>query len=66
MGDESLQMPLGCDSTEAVRSLRFLLKKAFDFGWLFAFLSIVTKVMWDAADPGDRGGFRSCFAVVAS
>lgn len=50
---ESLEMPLGWNSIKSASSLRFLLKKAFEFRWLFAFLSIMTKVVWDAAYPGN-------------
>lgn len=49
-----------------VTSLGFLLKQAFDFGWLFALLSVVTEVMRDAANPGDTGGFLSWSTVAAS
>lgn len=52
---------------QSVNSLRFLLKKVFDFRWLFAFLPVVTEVMRDAAYPGDAWGLlgRST-TVVAS
>lgn len=66
MGDKSLKMPLEWNSTKSASSLRFLLKKAFNFWWLFAFLSIMAKVMWDAAYPGNTWGFLNWFAVVAS
>lgn len=63
---KSLEMPLGWNSIKSASSLRFLLKKAFDFRWLFAFLSIMTKVVWDAAYPGNMWGFLNPFTVAAS
>lgn len=65
MGDNSLQMPLEWNSITSAESLRLLLEKAFDFGWLFAFLTIMTEVMWDAAYSGNIGGFLNWLAIIA-
>lgn len=51
---------------QVVESLRLLLEKAFDFWWLFAFLAIMTKVMWDAAYSGNIRDFLNWLAVIAS
>lgn len=66
VGDKSLQMPLEWNSITSAQSLRLLLEKAFDFWWLFAFLTIMTKVMWDAAYSGNIWGFLNWLAIVAS
>lgn len=66
MGNKSLQMPLEWNSITSAQSLRLLLEKAFDFGWLFAFLTIMTKVVWDAAYSGNMCGFLNWLAVIAS